>query len=321
MHEGWAGAQHAFANPNAVTLLGSVDKLVFPSRGAVRRRSAVGMRPPGRDHDCNSALIRAFWRGIWKSGSGQGVAMHWKDVIAGEVVPMAEGDVDGAIRLLRTASVRELRDEAFLREELLLTLGLNGEILDEFPRQLYPWCGRGIRSWQYPIQFARFLTCLADRNIRSYVEIGCRFGGTFIIVVEYLRRFGDLKMATAFDIGGAEIMASYAKRTIGIDYRIANSRDPDTISYLGSRTWDLAFIDGDHSYEGCSTDFQTMKDCARLIALHDIASSACPDVVAFWQEIRRLVPAPRIFEAIDQYRDVRERTGRTFLGIGLIDFS
>ena len=158
-------------------------------------------------------------------------------------------------------------------------------------------------------------------NIRSYVEIGCRYGGTFIIVVEYLRRFGDLQVATALDVGRAEIMASYAQRTVGINYRLANSRDPDTISYLGSRTWDLAFIDGDHSYEGCSADFQTMKDCARVIALHDIASSARPDVAALWREIRRFVPSSRVFEAVYQYRDVRERTGRTFLGRGLIDFS
>ena len=73
--------------------------------------------------------------------------MNWKDVIVGEVAPLAEGDVDGAIQLLRSASVSELRDVVFLQEELLPTLGLNGEILDEFPRQLYPWCGRGIRSW------------------------------------------------------------------------------------------------------------------------------------------------------------------------------
>jgi Methyltransferase domain len=254
-------------------------------------------------------------------GLGRGMPMFWRDVMAGEVTPLTEGDLDGAVRLLRSASSRELRDNAFLCEELLLRLGLNGEILEEFPRQLYPWCGHGIRSWQYPIQFARYLIYLSERNIGSYVEIGCRFGGTFIIVVEYLRRFGDLRVAAALDIGRAEIMAAYAKRTLGIDYRIANSRDPDSVAYLGSQTWDLAFIDGDHSYEGCSADFEAVKNHARRIALHDIASSACPGVVGLWSEIRRFVPAHRVFEATDQYRDVRERTGRRFLGIGVVDFS
>src|SRR5580658_8967061 len=120
--------------------------------------------------------------------------MRWNDVVTGEVKPLEIGDVDSAIRMLRTASLHELRDEAFLREEFLLALGLNGEILDEFPTQLYPWCGRGILSWQYPVQFAKYLTYLAGKNLRSYVEIGCRFGGTFIIVVEYLRRFMDLHL-------------------------------------------------------------------------------------------------------------------------------
>lgn len=247
--------------------------------------------------------------------------MHFNDVVAAEVAPLDEGDVDGAIRILRSASLRELRDEAFLRDELLLRLGLNGEIPDEFPRQLYPWCGRGIRSWQYPIQFARYLRYLADKDVRSYLEIGCRFGGTFIIVVEYLRRFSDLRLATALDLGYADIMAGYAKRTLGIDYKVVNSRDPDVISYLGSYRWGLAFIDGDHSYEGCMNDYQAVRECARMIGLHDIASGACPGVVRAWAEIRQIVPSSRIFEATDQYRDVRERTNNTFLGIGVVDFS
>src|ERR1700681_3431308 len=101
--------------------------------------------------------------------------MRWSDVVAGEVQPLETGDVDSAIQMLRTASLRDLRNEAFLREEFLLTLGLNGEFLHEFPSQLYPWCGRGILSWQYPIQFANYLTYLSGKDIKSYVEIGCRF--------------------------------------------------------------------------------------------------------------------------------------------------
>jgi methyltransferase family protein len=247
--------------------------------------------------------------------------MRWSEVVAREVEPLKDGDVDSAIRMLRTANLRDLRNEAFLREEFLLALGLNGELLEEFPYQLYPWCGRGIRSWQYPIQFASYLTYLSDKNIKSYVEIGCRFGGTFIIVVEYLRRFTDLYLATALDIEHTEIMANYAKCTAGIHYKIANSRDAEVVSYLGSLRWDLAFIDGDHSYEGCSGDFQAIRQSARMIGLHDIASSACPGVVSVWHEIRQVVPTNRIFEASDQYRNVHDRTQNTYLGIGLVDFT
>jgi hypothetical protein len=116
------------------------------------------------------------------------------------LVPVADGDIHGVIRLLRDASRCELRDARFLERELLLMAGLNNEIPREFPSELYPFCGYGIRSWQYPPQFSRYLVFLSERNLRSYVEIGCRFGGTFIICVEYLRRFSDLSFACALDV-------------------------------------------------------------------------------------------------------------------------
>lgn len=173
--------------------------------------------------------------------------MRWVNPAILGVEVLAEGDVDGAVREIRSASLRELRDEAFLREELLPRLGLNGEVIQEFPQELYPWCGKGIRSWQYPTQFAAYLRYLADRDIRSYIEIGCRHGGTLIIVVEYIRRFADLTRAVALDIVETPIMRDYVSKTVGIDYRICDSTSPAGRSYIGSCRWDLALIDGDHS--------------------------------------------------------------------------
>lgn len=247
--------------------------------------------------------------------------MLWNDVMTADVAPLQDGDVAGAISLLRSASLRELRNEAFLREEFLLTLGLNGEVLEEFPERLYRWCGRGIRSWQYPIQFARFLTYLAEKDIRSYVEIGVRFGGTFIIVVEYIRRFADLYHACSLDIQSTPIMEQYAQETAGVEYRIGNSLSPQLRAFLGSASWDLAFIDGEHSYEGCATDFQSVRQRSKRIALHDISNMVCPGVRQVWQEIKHIVPGDRLFEATDQYKEVWERKQATYLGIGVVDFS
>jgi hypothetical protein len=58
--------------------------------------------------------------------------------------------------------------------------------------------------------------------------------------------------------------------------------------------WDLALIDGDHSYAGCSADYETIRDHARLIALHDIASDVCPGVKHLWQELTRAIPVLRL---------------------------
>lgn len=247
--------------------------------------------------------------------------MRLKEAAPIDVAPLRDGDVSGAIDLLRSASLRELRNEEFLREELLLHLGLNGEILKEFPETLYPWCGKGIRSWQYPIQFSKYLAYLSDRDVRSYVEIGCRFGGTFIIVVEFLRRFSDLHRACAMDITSTGIMKDYARVTSGVEYRIANSLEPEARSFLGSTQWDLAFVDGDHRYEGCWADFLSVRQRSKMIALHDIVSDACPGVQQVWGDIKKIVPSNRLFEATDQYREVKARTGSSYLGIGVVDFS
>ncbi len=182
-----------------------------------------------------------------------------------------------------------------------------------FQNSSIPGCGRGIRSWQYPIQFASYLTYLASKDIRSYVEIGARYGGTFIIVVEYIRRFADLYHACSLDIQLAPIMEQHAQDTAGIDYRIGDSQSPQLRRFLGSMSWDLAFIDGDHSYEGCSTDFQSVRQRSKLIALHDIANAACPGVHQVWQEIKRIVPGDRLFEATSQYKEVGHSASFTYL--------
>lgn len=64
-----------------------------------------------------------------------------------------------------------------------------------------------------------------------------------------------------------------------------------------------------------------MKDVAKLVGLHDVASDCCGGVVDMWRGIKRIMPSSRIFEAVDQYDDVRKRTGQKFLGIGVVDMS
>jgi hypothetical protein len=60
------------------------------------------------------------------------------------------------IGLLRQASREELADPAAL-ERRILELGLDDEALAEFPPELHNRCGRGLRIWQYPVQFSKYL--------------------------------------------------------------------------------------------------------------------------------------------------------------------
>src|SRR5438552_14457625 len=102
-----------------------------------------------------------------------------------------------AIDLERTTWIRDapLQDlaQADKLEKLLLDLGLNDEGMDEFPSVLHPFCGLGLRIWQYPSQFSKYLVQLSGLQVRSYLEIGVRHGGSFVATVELLNRFFPLE--------------------------------------------------------------------------------------------------------------------------------
>jgi hypothetical protein len=228
--------------------------------------------------------------------------------------------VDLVLAEIRQAPLEKLRDPLWLQYQLLPRLGLNGELLNEFPEELYPWCGFGVRSWQYPSQFSRYLVSLSNKQIKTYLEIGCRHGGTFIITVEYLKRFNHVQIACAMDIEDSAIMREYKKEP-GVAYALTSSLSGEGKRLIQGMRWDLALIDGDHEYTACATDYDTVRDHARVIALHDIVSDVCPGVKQLWGELKRTVPVLRREEFVDQYENVAGRTGQKFLGMGVVDFS
>jgi hypothetical protein len=109
------------------------------------------------------------------------------------------------IDLLRQTPLPRLREPDFIEKELLPQLGLNDELLNEQPASLATYLGQGFgwRIWQYPNQFSKYLVFLSSiaPPLSSYAEIGCRFGGTFVLTVEYLVRFNpEFGAALAVDL-------------------------------------------------------------------------------------------------------------------------
>lgn len=196
-------------------------------------------------------------------------------------------------------------------EKTLPTFGMNGEMRRQLPSELSENFNEGVRFWQYPNQFAPYLKQLSKYKINSYLEIGCRWGGTFIITNEILKSInGGVKSYACDLIGSSDIIKEYKKYTdfnyIQIDSSLLNR---DIIDH----DVDLILIDGDHSYEGLSRDFEVSKQFnPKYIAFHDIHSIACDGVVKFWNEIKDKY---KHYEFIDQYDSV----DGNFLGIGLIE--
>lgn len=219
--------------------------------------------------------------------------------------------------VLRDAPLDVLADPDAL-ERLLPRLGVAGTNPDAFPRELHGQLGQGLHSFQWPSQFAPYLTTLARYPISRYLEIGVYRGGTFVATVEYLDRFHPVERAWAVDIEAAVPLYLYRRRRPGVRMVRARSGTPEFAARVREWRPDLAFIDGDHSYAGARADFDSVHGVAKAIALHDVVDNSAPGVAAVWEEIQRDHADVYEFTSFTaQYPEVRRRIGGRLLGIGL----
>lgn len=158
---------------------------------------------------------------------------------------------------------------------------------------------------------------LQKYSISSYIEIGCRWGGTFILTNEYLKRFHSVEKAIAVDIIHSPV-EMYCKQNKETSFLHLNSRTNEFKEYMQKNWFDVIFIDGDHSYEGVKHDYETCKNNGKIFVFHDIVSDACGGVVYFWNELKNNEKDNYdFFEFTEQYDDVWNNTKQKFLGIGV----
>ena len=223
------------------------------------------------------------------------------------------------LRLLREASDETLGDSEQV-QELLARLGLSGDRPDYFPAELQPALGTGLRHWQYPVQFAPYLCAIGQLGVTSYLEVGVQHGGTFLITTEYLKRRGRQPIrARAVDLRIAPSVAEYALSEPLVDVAQMNSSSPWFRKWMRRNgPFDLALIDGDHSYEGCMADFEAIEPHVRSIAFHDISNGREWEVDRVWHDVRKRCSRWKFAEFTAQYPAVTERVGHNLLGIGLM---
>ena len=169
-----------------------------------------------------------------------------------------------------------------------------------------------------PNQFSRYLADLSRERIESYLEIGFRHGGTFVITVEFLSRFHPVRQAIAVDPVASRSMEEYAASRDGVTVLQTVSDSEEFKAFVREHgPFDLVLIDGDHSEEGCRADFELVKDHARIVVFHDIVSHDVPGVGKVWADVKgEYGERARLVEYADQYPEL-QRAGTPQFGLGV----
>jgi cephalosporin hydroxylase len=231
-------------------------------------------------------------------------------------------NVDNFVEEFRAIPDDLIVDESYMEKFIIEKVGLNNENLSEQPVELVSYYGKGLYIWQYPKQFAKYIIWLMKnaKNCESYLEVGCRWGGTFIVICEVLRRVNpDFKYAIAVDlIAKTPFVERYSeileKEGIEIIYFQGFSTSNDFADLISRKKPDISFIDGDHSCFGAMQDHMLVREYSKIIIHHDISSDACPQTTFLWKSLKILETTRNSIEFTDQYQSVNG----CFLGIGVL---
>jgi hypothetical protein len=167
------------------------------------------------------------------------------------------------------------------------------------------WTG-GVRLQQIPIEFARFLAFMQKLEpITSYLEIGSAAGGTVRAIGEFLA----VKSVFVIDDGNhpdAYLFGENTKYIPSIERVLCDSHSEQARKSIEGKTFDLAGIDGDHSYEGVKADWEMVKDHIRpggWVWFHDTVE--CEGVRQFVDELEEQGSLKLILRTDVGYYDVK----------------
>lgn len=237
-------------------------------------------------------------------------------------------EVDNALKnveRMKTIPLEKLKNVHFLHD-FIISAGLHASGGDgrhdseeyEWPRTLDAFVGKGLQIWQYPTQFSKYLVFLSQFQIKSHLEIGVAYGGTFVFSAEYLNRLDPSLTSYCIDVVSPSLLVDHYARKRTFTYITAKSSD--LFVHIDPQTsFDLVFVDGDHSKEGVLRDFDLIKDRANIIAFHDIVNFKTVGAIEAWDWVKtKFATDYDFFEFIDQYPEIiSKQPGKRIFGIGV----
>lgn len=154
-------------------------------------------------------------------------------------------------------------------------------------------------------ELEQFIALLNAENVRSYLEIGCKHGGSLWRIATKLPR-GSRVVGVDLPHGDGSFKESQppleqccdelANRGYDSFVFFGNSRDPEIIEGVQKLgPFDALFIDANHTEPYVQADWENYGPMARIVAFHDIGWIARPEpskkmpieVPKVWNEIKQ----------------------------------
>jgi hypothetical protein len=207
-----------------------------------------------------------------------------------------------------------------------------------------PWSPQ-LGLWQDPSQLAAALVQLgsSQREVRSYIEIGCATGWTACVLAAYMQRVGHRLSGLAVDLANTSVTIdlvlplfkhlglAYMGRTqvtaVGSKSNLRrtlpghNGTDEGIEQEQAGAPFDLCFIDAQHSYAGVLEDFSEFAPHCRQAVFHDIQdwhtlhlSNYSGGVPLFWSHLSLSSHQQRLSTHTSQLADA----SAPVFGIGII---
>jgi len=132
---------------------------------------------------------------------------------------------------------------------------------------------------QHPEELADFLALV--KGAKSVLEIGSRYGETLIAMSDVLHpgaRIVSVELPEGPWGRSNSLMAlqgvinTLNEKGFDATLIVGDSTDHEVIDQVGTETFDVVFIDGDHRYEGVMTDYENYGQLGKLVAFHDVCA-------------------------------------------------
>lgn len=168
---------------------------------------------------------------------------------------------------------------------------------------------------QVESEIAGLIEILQRENVRSFLEIGSRFGGSLWRIANTLPKGSRIVSCdSGKGMGGKKLGATDSLKAciarlkeIGYDAHlvVGDSQLPEQINAVKKLApFDAAFIDGDHELRGVTRDWKNYGRMARIVAFHDAgwikpenyANAKVVRVPELWQDLKAKYRSQEFFD-------------------------